>query len=444
MSYIQFVNHASVLVSNGNHGILSDPWYEGSVFNNGWDLIVKNNNSDIIELLDKVTHIWVSHEHPDHFSPSFFLKYKDKIINNDIKIVFQKTKDKRVYNFLTSKNFSVFELDNNEYYEIDSNFKVRIQKVDFYDSALIIDIDDKRIVNLNDCPFETERDLKKFSNLYGPVDVLLSQFGYAAWKGGKDNKLWRQEAAFEKLKILEKQLSHLECKKLIPFASFIYFSNKENNYLNLDNNSPRVVERFFKNKVETVFFKPLEKQSLEQLTQNLDSMSFWDDKFSNITEFDYIEYSESYSIEELSNAHNLYLKKLSNKNSFFLIKLLHHIKLLNIFSDIKIYLTDLDQTINLSVVSGITKSINKKNYDTSMHSVSLMFIFKNEFGFDTLTVNGNFEADKNGFSKLTKHLAIGSLNAMGLNLNMGLILNFSIYSLLIKKLLRVGKKLENY
>ena len=444
MSYIQFVNHASVLVSNGNHGILSDPWYEGSVFNNGWDLIVKNNSSDIIEVLDKVSHIWVSHEHPDHFSPSFFLKYKDEIINNGIKIIFQKTKDRRVYNFLTSKNFSVFELDNNEYYEIDSNFKVRIQKVDFYDSALIIDIDDKRIANLNDCPFETERDLKKFSNLYGPVDILLSQFGYAAWKGGKDNKLWRQEAAFEKLKILEKQLSHLKCKKLIPFASFIYFSNKENSYLNLDNNSPRVVERFFKNKVETVFFKPLEKQSLEKLTQNLDSMSFWDDKFSNIPEFDYTEYSESYSIEELSNAHNLYLKKLSNKNSFFLIKLLHHIKLLNIFSDIKIYLTDLDQTINLSVVSGITKSINKKNHDTSMHSESLMFILKNEFGFDTLTVNGNFEADKNGFSKLTKHLAIGSLNAMGLNLNIGLILNFSIYSLLIKKLLRVGKKLENY
>ena len=43
----------------------------------------------------------------------------------------------------------------------------------------------------------------------------------------------------------------------------------------------------------------------------------------------------------------------------------------------------------------------------SMKSESLNFIFKNSFGFDTLTVNGCFEeVQKGGFVKATKTLAI--------------------------------------
>ena len=36
-----------------------------------------------------------------------------------------------------------------------------------------------------------------------------------------------------------------------------------------------------------------------------------------------------------------------------------------------------------------------------MHSESLSFIFKNEFGFDTLTVNGCFECSPKNFSKVS-------------------------------------------
>ena len=46
-----------------------------------------------------------------------------------------------------------------------------------------------------------------------------------------------------------------------------------------------------------------------------------------------------------------------------------------------------------------------------MHSDSLLFIFKNEFGFDTLTVNGCFQTKSSQFTKVTKTLALGSLNA---------------------------------
>ena len=61
-----------------------------------------------------------------------------------------------------------------------------------------------------------------------------------------------------------------------------------------------------------------------------------------------------------------------------------------------------------------------------MHSESLAFIFKNDFGYDTLTVNGCFEASKDGFIKATRSFAIGSLNSMGLKLNYKLIFNYNL------------------
>jgi L-ascorbate metabolism protein UlaG (beta-lactamase superfamily) len=69
---IEFLNHASVLVSNEQVSLLSDPWYQGDAFHKGWNLIHEFSDDEIINLLGRVTHIWISHEHPDHFSISFF------------------------------------------------------------------------------------------------------------------------------------------------------------------------------------------------------------------------------------------------------------------------------------------------------------------------------------------------------------------------------------
>ena len=94
-----------------------------------------------------------------------------------------------------------------------------------------------------------------------------------------------------------------------------------------------------------------------------------------------------------------------------------------------------------SIFSGIKKTDNK-NYDISMHSESLYFIFKNEFGFDTLTVNGCFECAPQNFSKVSKTLAIGSLNAMGLKLNLGIIFKLDVILLFLKKLIVFLRKLK--
>ena len=85
---IKLINHSSVQILNEKISILTDPWYFGSAFNNGWSLLYENSNDEIIEALTNTNFIFISHEHPDHFSIQFFKKYRDIIKSNKIRIIF--------------------------------------------------------------------------------------------------------------------------------------------------------------------------------------------------------------------------------------------------------------------------------------------------------------------------------------------------------------------
>ena len=106
-----------------------------------------------------------------------------------------------------------------------------------------------------------ENELKKFRKKYGTFDVLLTQFSYAAWKGGINNKIYRQVAADEKLEVIKTQASVLDCKTVIPFASFVYFSNELNFYMNDSINTPEKVIKFFSDKkINVIVLAPGEFQ----------------------------------------------------------------------------------------------------------------------------------------------------------------------------------------
>lgn len=441
---IEFVNHASVLISFGKIGILSDPWYSKSVFHHGWRLLYENENQYINEVLDRTTHIYISHEHPDHFNPPFFLtdEIKEKIIKKRIVFLFQKTKDKRVISFLKKKGFEVQEFDK-KINKIDNLIEIEIVKHDFYDSSISIKTPDIKILNLNDCPLRDVRDIKKFKKKFGTFDVLLTQFSYAAWKGGKEGKIFRENAAKEKLTDVYNQSKILNCNTVIPFASFVYFSNKMNFYMNDSINVPdKVCEYLIKNAVNPVIMQPGEKQVLTELRQDENSLEFWKNKYQFSNENKTIDYYKANnSFDDLKNDFISYQKRIFTKNSKTLIYLLHKFSFFGAFKKINIFLLDKNENYEYSIFSGL-KKIDKTQYDISMHSESLSFIFKNEFGFDTLTVNGCFECDPKNFSKVSKTLAIGSLNSMGLKLNLGIIFKLNIILLFVKKLIVFLRKLK--
>ena len=95
----------------GECAVIMDPWLEGSVFDESWSLLAPSifTNRDF----ETITHIWFSHEHPDHFFPPNLLRIPAEI-RARIHVIFQPTIDRRVVDFCRKVGFaSVAELPAN-------------------------------------------------------------------------------------------------------------------------------------------------------------------------------------------------------------------------------------------------------------------------------------------------------------------------------------------
>ena len=439
--YIQFINHASVKINISNKLILCDPWYEGSIFNNGWDLIA-SDEIDYKDLINDLDYIWISHEHPDHFSVKFFIDNENIIKESKLTILFQTTKDKRVINFLKKKGFKVIEIVNNLKVKLAKNLDIAIYKNDFYDSGLLLFGKQNTIFNINDHHLNTSKDIEELKKKYGTPNVLLTQFSYAAWKGNVEETKIRMKAAMEKINSINMQIEILKPKYVMPFASFVYFSNVENFYMNDAYNTPaKVINNVNSNDSKILFFKPLEKWEIGSNHNSNESIAFWTDKFNDINEETLNNYK---TVDQSTLEENFYkyVSRIKSKNNLQLMRLASIFPFLNAFKPFVIYLHDLDKYIEFSIFKPIKFSNKKLSYHIKMHSNSLDFIFKNEFGFDTLLVNACFESNFDNFVLVSKTFSIGSLNAMGVFINFKAILDYKVFLRFIYKLFRARKKFE--
>src|SRR5215467_14617873 len=105
---IQFLNHASVKIVTDTISVVSDPWLSGSIFNHGWKLIAPSE--ELFPIAAGADFVWLSHEHPDHFSPAFFRQ----LTGRKPRVLFQATRDRKVARYLTQQGFDVREIRNFE------------------------------------------------------------------------------------------------------------------------------------------------------------------------------------------------------------------------------------------------------------------------------------------------------------------------------------------
>src|ERR1700744_1188721 len=108
---ITFANHASVILEGQGVRLLTDPWYVGAAFHNGWEL---HSPTGITPGdLNDVQYVWISHEHPDHFSIETIKEWL--VPPKDYPPLLSKTTtDQRVPNFLRSRGFTLRELPDGE------------------------------------------------------------------------------------------------------------------------------------------------------------------------------------------------------------------------------------------------------------------------------------------------------------------------------------------
>ncbi len=436
---IEFVNHASVKFHTADAVILTDPWYRGAVFNDGWDLLVPGPD-DLEALLSDVTHIWVSHEHPDHFSPAFFSELTEDQ-KQSVTVLFQKTRDRRVVSFLEKKGFRVIEMPDGEGVPVGPTTELVCGKSEFYDSYLHVRDGNQSALNLNDCPMRDAAGLRKLRGRLGAPDVLLTQFSYAAWKGGRENRAFRVAAAREKLETVALQVRELEAKAVLPFASFVYFSNEENDYLNDGINTPDdVLENQTAHGADIVLMHPGETWDVDAPHDNAPALRFWRDLYASVPALPRRTPMASVSLKDLETGFEAYKAQVFQENSYTIALLARHNPVLRGFLPVRILLTDLEKVIEVSVMDGFREV--EGGHDVAMHSSSLKFIFDNSFGYDTLTVNGRFEATLEGFSKLTRSFAIGSLNGMGITLGYATLFRADLIWRLLSRLGQVTKKLK--
>ena len=273
---LKFINHASFIVETSNSILLVDPWVEGYVFDNGWSLLDKStSNKELCRYLKKQSKslfIWYSHEHPDHFSVSFIKELKRQKLN--AKFFFQRTLDKRLTSFLRKNNFEIIE-SNFVKESIEEKFNLITFPHEDGDSFLLILVNGKSILNLNDCVIDTKKKSwklnKQLSKYCSKIDIMMTQFGYANWIGNPDQIMLRRNASDEKISRIKLQNKIINPKTIIPFASFVSFCHKENFYMNDVQNTPFKIYKSnlsheFRDKM--IIMKPWDEIDLKNLELN--------------------------------------------------------------------------------------------------------------------------------------------------------------------------------
>jgi hypothetical protein len=439
---LTLINHACCKVEADGLGLLFDPWTEGPAFNAGWDLLIPTPMG-FDEIMAGVSFIWISHEHPDHFSPAFLTRVA-KTHGDKVAVLFQATRDRRVVDFCKSLGLAVQELADGVPTRLGAAVTVTCGAYYFYDSWLYLTDGRHSLLNLNDCPARLARDIRAIARLAPQPTLLLSQFSYAAWKGGRDHRAFRTAAAAQKLEALATQIRVLRPRFTLPFASLIYFSNEENSYLNDAVSTPRVAAHAIAAAGSTplVLYPGDAWEVGDAATGTEAALAHYDRRYGDLATLPLRPPGASVDLEELRSAFEVYRKRIFAHNSRWLIALLSRLRPLGAFQPVTIRLRDLDRTVVVSVMSGFAEIAGAKDADVTMHSSSLLFMFKNEFGFDTLTVNGRFEAGADGFGKMMRSFAVGSLNALGLSISWRLLFNMKLVLILARHLTGVLARLR--
>jgi hypothetical protein len=225
---IEWINHASYVLESGGVRLVADPWIDGRAFDDGWAHLTPTRFR--YEDFENVTHIWFSHEHPDHFSPSNVRKIPESA-RRKITVLYQRTRDRKIVTFCEKAGFArVVELPPREWFELARGVEVMNAAVGNDDSWLAVRADGKLLLNLNDCVIRKETQCAEIRGLLGgaAVDVLLTQFSYANWSGNPGDLATHRAAAAEKLRCVQMQTKAFAARDVIPFASFVWFCHAEN------------------------------------------------------------------------------------------------------------------------------------------------------------------------------------------------------------------------
>ena len=378
VSRLQFINHSCILVSDGSTSVLCDPWFKGAVFDNGWRLLNENSH-DINQIA--FDYIWLSHEHPDHFSiPTL------KDLKGGRRFLYQATNDRKVFNYLQGKGHEVIEVPDQKETVV-GTLKCTLFTCDGYDSAMLFRFPDgSTFLNVNDARVELGGVLESIAKSAGTVDTIAIQFSYANWAGNAgDSEIPRDQHESVLDRVIQVRKA-LKPKQTILFASYVYFSHVDNFYWN-DHFWLKPAVAKLNAEGTGVVIIPCPNQTIlvipavgtDYAESNQHAIAFWEGKHRDAKPTD--SDKEVIQIPALRENYSVFFDELWKKNDLALAS-----KAAKPFS-LKVYVTDLDKVVEIGLFEKHFAELSGKDYDIKVSSNTFQFLLKNAFGRGTVSIN---------------------------------------------------------
>jgi UDP-MurNAc hydroxylase len=388
MPKITFINHASYIVSVDQIRLITDPWMDGYAFNNGWSLIepTKLDYNDFAN----ITHIWFSHEHPDHFSPSNLRKIPLEF-RKEITVLYQETKDKKVISFCKELNFKECIELSDDWFQLSNNFKIlNIPHTDG-DSWMCIKADQTHILNVNDCVLEDIKQIEEIKQKINAlkIDVLFTQFSYANWAGNKEDLATRKAFANKKMQEIERQVNVLQPQYVIPFASYVWFCHAENFYMNDGVNKVDFVHNYINNELKSnaIVLFPNDEWEVNDVHDNQTSINKWLTSYDSRIKLENVSHSDSVLENDLIQSGNEFIRKIKVNNTkwiHFFLKPSH------------VFITDHRCAYQLSTKGFVKTDFAEDFCDISLGSESMHYCFKFLWGGQLLELMGGIKFRQEG------------------------------------------------
>jgi len=412
---LEFVCHASVILRRDPVHLLCDPWFIGTAFDDGWALLSEPAFKP--EDFASITHLWYSHEHPDHFSPRTLAMIPEEL-RDQITVMFHASNDKKVVDFCAKLGFSkTLELHSGQWVELAPDFEIRCDVWEGSDDSwLLVRTPEGTLLNLNDCQAVTQTQVDALHAATGDVDVLLTQFSISSWDGNPEDEARRKAGAQAMLDRVARQTDTLKAKHVVPFASYVWFCHEENAYMNTAlrpvSDAATTIES--KTDAQPVVLYPGDIWPIGSAMDNSSAIARYATDLTSLPDRT-PQSSEPVDIADLQQAAERFGAAVRQERSPLRLRInaarmnAAHQRRLHAQSPMRarlaalkallllqvrparIWLTDHSLSLDYSLMRGLeTATHERSDCDIELSSAALMFGFKFLWGGESLQINGRF------------------------------------------------------
>ncbi len=137
-------NATLIAYDRGTPVLATDPWVLGRQYFGSWTLPYRFTPGQM-EAFSRVTHVWLSHGHPDHLNLESLALFRDKTL------LIPQHRGGRILADLASNGFNVVEIPNGGWQRLSDRIHVLCHADWNQDAALLVAIDGRcAVLNLND------------------------------------------------------------------------------------------------------------------------------------------------------------------------------------------------------------------------------------------------------------------------------------------------------